>query len=370
MEPSCYDDGNMEPLALNPRMREKERALTLADYDYELPPKAIAKKPVKPRDASKMLVVNRRTGRLVDARFRDLAHYLRPSDLLVLNNTRVLKARVFGKLAEGGRAVEVLFANPLSERVWEVMLRPAKYIRKGARIDLYDGIGLRVGEQQNDGLYLIELETSSQPSISEVLKQYGHLPLPPYIKRTARSSDETDYQTVYASRMGAIAAPTAGLHFSARVFDSLDEIGIEVVELTLHVGIGTFIPIRTEDPTDHQLKGEYYEISQTGAESLNRARHEGRRIVAAGTTTTRTLEHVFGQNRKFVAGTGKTDLYIMPGYRFLAVDVLLTNFHLPRTTLLLLVSAFASRKIVLDSYRHALQEGYRFYSYGDSTLFV
>ena len=357
-------------MALNHPQKGEEQALALADYDYALPQAAIATEPVQPRDASRMLVVDRRTGRLTDAHFRELARYLRPSDLVVVNNTRVLKARLFGKLAGGRRDVEVLFANPISERTWEVMLRPGKRVREGDRIDLDDGVAFRVRERRDHGLRLVELETSERASVADVLEQYGHLPLPPYIDRPAGPSDETDYQTVYARRMGAVAAPTAGLHFSDAVFASLGEAGIEVVELTLHVGIGTFIPVRTDNPADHRPKGEHYEITHAGAEALNRARRDGRRIVAVGTTTTRTLEHVFGQNSKFVAGSGETDLYILPGYRFSGVDVLLTNFHLPRTTLLLLVSAFASRKIVLDAYSHALQEGYRFYSYGDSTLFV
>ena len=360
----------MEATALNHPQKGDAPALGLADYDYELPPGAIATEPVQPRDASRMLVVDRRTGRLTDAHFRELARYLRPSDLVVVNNTRVLRARVFGKLAGGRRDVEILFAKPISERTWEVMLRPGKRVREGDRIDLDDGVAFRVRERRDHGLRLVELETAGQASVADVLERYGHLPLPPYINRPDRPSDEIDYQTVYARRMGALAAPTAGLHFSDAVFASLDEAGIEVVELTLHVGIGTFIPVRTDDPVAHRPMGEHYEITQAGAGALNRARRDGRRIVAVGTTTTRTLEHVFGQNRKFVAGSGETDLYILPGYRFSAVDVLLTNFHLPRTTLLLLVSAFASRKIVLDAYSHALQEGYRFYSYGDSTLFV
>ena len=360
----------MEPPALNHPKKGEGPALRLADYDYALPPEAIAKQPVQPRDACRLLVVDRRTGRLRDAYFRELACYLRPSDLVVVNNTRVLKARVFGRLAGEGRDVEVLFANPVSERTWEVMLRPGKRLREGDRIDLDDGVAFRVGERRNHGLRRVDLETSGRASVADVLERYGHLPLPPYIDRPDRPSDETDYQTVYAHRMGAVAAPTAGLHFSDAVFASLDEAGIEVVELTLHVGIGTFIPVRTEDPADHRPKAEHYEITRAGAEALNRARQDGRRIVAVGTTTTRTLEHVFGQNRKFVAGSGETDLYILPGYRFSAVDVLLTNFHLPQTTLLLLVSAFASRKIVLEAYSHALQQGYRFYSYGDSTLLV
>ncbi len=367
--PSCYDGNRMGPAALNHGRKGGEPA-SLADYDYTLPPEAIAKEPVQPRDASRMLVVDRRSGRLTDAHFRELARYLCPSDLVVVNNTRVLKARVFGRIVKGGRDVEVLFANPVSERIWEVMLRPGKRVREGDRIDLDDGVAFRIGGPRDHGLRLVELETSSHAGVVGVLERYGHVPLPPYIGRPDRTADETDYQTVYADKVGAVAAPTAGLHFSDSVFASLDDVGIEVVDLTLHVGIGTFIPVRTDDPADHRLKGEHYEISLGSAEALNRARQDGRRIVAVGTTTTRTLEHVFARNGKFVAGQGETDLYILPGHRFAAVDLLLTNFHLPRTTLLLLVSAFASRKIVLDAYSHALREGYRFYSYGDCTLFA
>ena len=260
--PSCYDGARMQPTALNHPQKGDEPALGLADYDYELPPGAIATEPVQPRDASRMLVVDRRTGRLTDAHFRELARYLRPADLVVVNNTRVLRARVFGKLVAGRRDVEVLFANPISERTWEVMLRPGKRVREGDRIDLDDGVAFRVRERRDHGLRLVELETSGEASVADVLERYGHLPLPPYINRPDRPSDEIDYQTVYASRMGAIAAPTAGLHFSDTVFASLDEAGIEVVELTLHVGIGTFIPVRTDNPADHRPKGEHYEITQ------------------------------------------------------------------------------------------------------------
>lgn len=351
-------------------MNKTNSHLRLADYNYILPPGAIAQEPIQPRDAARMLVVDRRTGKLTDSRFKNLANYLRSSDVLVINNTQVMKARVFGEISGRSQNVEIFFVAPISEKVWEAMIRPGRRVHEGDRINLKNGPTLRVGKTRASGLRLIELETEAAVTVSEVLKQHGHLPLPPYIKRPVCQSDEIDYQTIYARRSGAVAAPTAGLHFTDEVFASLDKAGIEVVEITLHVGMGTFIPIRTENPLDHQMKAENYEITKGAAEKLNQAQKEGRRIVVVGTTTMRALEHSFTKNRKFVNGKAKTDLYIVPGYHFAVADVLLTNFHLPQTTLMFLVSAFASREIVLDSYQYALQQGYRFYSYGDCTLFL
>ncbi len=305
--------------------------------------------------------------------FQHLPKHLKRGDLLVLNNTRVLKARIFGVLERTGRGVEILFANPVDRHSWEAMLHPGRRVRQGDRVLLEseeNEIILEVGARQAHGLRVLSQTDISGTTIAGILEEQGHLPLPPYIDRADGPEDATDYQTVYANNAGAIAAPTAGLHFTQDVFDKLEDAGIETVELTLHVGIGTFIPVRTQDPAKHQLKAERFEISEEAAESLNAARAEGRRLVAVGTTTTRTLEYVFARHGRFVAGSGETDLYILPGYRFSAIDGLLTNFHLPRSTLLLLVSAFASRELVFDAYRHAIEHDYRFYSYGDCTLFL
>jgi S-adenosylmethionine:tRNA ribosyltransferase-isomerase len=345
-------------------------SLSLADYDYELPSNRIAETPARPRDRSRLLLVDRTRSTWTDSTFQALASHLKPGDLLVLNNTRVLKARLFGTLERSGRSVEILFADPIDRHSWQALLNPGRRVREGDRIALDNNLVIAVGARGAYGLRTLSLIDPSGPSILEILEKDGHLPLPPYMERDDRSEDETDYQTVYANRDGAIAAPTAGLHFSDAVFASLEGAGIQTAELTLHVGIGTFIPVRTNDPAEHRLKAERYEISEAAAEQLSQARAEGRRIIAVGTTTTRTLEHVFAKDDRFLAGTGETDLYILPGHRFTAVDGLLTNFHLPRSTLLLLVSAFSSRKLVFDAYSHAIDKGYRFYSYGDCTLFL
>src|SRR5262245_7192269 len=340
----------------------------ISEFDYELPPGLIAQEPVRPRDASRMMVLDRATGRWIDSEFRRLPEFLQPSDVLVLNDTRVIPARIIGKLerANGSsRDVEVFFAAPVSESAWEVLCRPGKRIRKGDRIIFADGkLDGVFGEIREHGLRLLHVGSSAD----NLLAAHGHIPLPPYVNREDRASDAVEYQTVYANVPGAVAAPTAGLHFTEWMFEALRKKGIEIVMITLHVGIGTFIPVRTEDPAQHVLKPERFHISEEAALRLNAARNEGRRIVAVGTTTTRTLEYVFGRRGRFVAVSGEADLFILPGYEFRVVDAMLTNFHLPKSTLIMLVSAFASREKILAAYHHASEQRYRFYSYGDCML--
>jgi S-adenosylmethionine:tRNA ribosyltransferase-isomerase len=344
----------------------------ISDFNFELPPELIAREPARPRDASRMLVLNRATGRLVDSMFRQLPEYLRPSDVVVLNDTRVIRARIRGKLERNGgtsREIEVLFAAPIGPDTWEVLCRPGKRVAVGDRIIFGNGdVEGEFGERREHGVRLLQLSRSSSSSLEEFLDAHGRVPLPPYLRREDQPADSVEYQTVYANRRGAIAAPTAGLHFTEAVLDKLQERGIEIVKITLHVGIGTFIPVRTDDPRRHSLKPERFEISQEAASSLNEARVSGRRIIAVGTTTTRTLEFIFQQCGSFQGTSGEADLFILPGYQFNAVDVMLTNFHLPKSTLLMMVSAFASRDSILDAYRHAVQNQYRFYSYGDCML--
>jgi S-adenosylmethionine:tRNA ribosyltransferase-isomerase len=351
-----------------------EEPILLEDFNFELPDAQIASEPARPRDASRLLVVNRSTGAWIDRTFQSLAEHLEPGDVLVVNDTRVVKARVQGLLERTGRDVEVFFADPIEGNRWGAMLRPGKRIRPGDRIVIDPAedhpIYIEVGGPLDHGLRELSLSKDSALTVPELLDAYGHIPLPPYIEREDNPSDQTDYQTVYARHDGAIAAPTAGLHFTDGIFASLKDRGIETAQVTLHVGIGTFIPVRTADARKHRLKPERFEISEESAESLNRARADGRRIIAVGTTTTRTLEYAIKKDGRFSAGTGETDLYILPGYRFEAVDGLVTNFHLPGSTLLLLVSAFAQPRSVLAAYRHAIKSGYRFYSYGDASLFI
>jgi S-adenosylmethionine:tRNA ribosyltransferase-isomerase len=342
----------------------------ISDFDYDLPPESIAREPVRPRDASRMLVVDRKTGGWIDSEFNKLPDLLNSSDVLVLNDTRVIRARVAGKLerADGStRQVEVFFAAPATESAWEVLCHPGKRIRTGDSVTFAGGALSGVfGETREHGLRLLHVDAP----VEDFIAAHGRIPLPPYIDREDTANDAIDYQTVFASVAGAVAAPTAGLHFTNEIFESLRAKGVEVVKLTLHVGIGTFIPVRTEDPTRHVLKPERFHISEDAAARLNIARGSDRRIVAVGTTTTRTLEYVVGKYGQIMAGSGEADLYILPGYQFKIVGAMLTNFHLPKSTLIMLVSAFASRDGILTAYRHAVERGYRFYSYGDCMFIV
>jgi S-adenosylmethionine:tRNA ribosyltransferase-isomerase len=344
----------------------------ISDFDYELPPELIAREPARPRDASRMMVLDRSTGQWIDSAFRRLPDFLEPSDVLVLNDTRVIRARITGRLERStgtARDIEVLFAAPAAANnaaAWEVLCRPGKRVRPGDRIVFAGGVLEGIfGESLPQGLRLLHVPPDR---LLPFLESYGHVPLPPYIERADTSSDADEYQTIYANAPGAVAAPTAGLHFTPEILNQLAARGIEIAKLTLHVGIGTFIPVRTEDPREHVLKPERFELGADAADRLNAARDAGRRVIAVGTTSTRTLEYMVQRHGRFVEASGETDLFILPGYRFQAVNGMLTNFHLPRSTLLMLVSAFASREKILNAYRHAIAERYRFYSYGDCML--
>src|SRR5215467_11879736 len=340
----------------------------ISDFDYELPPELIASEPARPRDASRMMVLDRSTGAWIDSAFRHLPDFLDPSDVLVINDTRVIRARIYGRLERAtgtARDVEVLFAAPAGTNTWEVMVRPGKRVREGDRI-IFAGGKLEgvFGAELNHGLRLLRIASH----IDQILESHGHVPLPPYIERPDSASDAVEYQTVYATVPGAVAAPTAGLHFTDEMFERLRARGIEIIKLTLHVGVGTFIPVRSDDPREHVLKPERFHLSEESAARLNGARDAGRRLIAVGTTSTRTLEFVIQKHGRFVAASGEADLFILPGYTFKAVDSVVTNFHLPRSTLIMLVSAFSSREKILNAYRHAIQSRYRFYSYGDCML--
>ena len=340
----------------------------VSDFDYELPPELIAREPARPPDASRMMVLDRSAGRGRDWEFRKLPEFLKPSDVLVLNDTRVIRARVRGTLerATGAtREVEVLFAAPAGPNAWEVMCKPGKRIHEGDRIVFAEGkLKGEFGESREHGLRLLHVDGS----VEDFLEAFGHIPLPPYIEREDTAADAVEYQTVYAKAPGAVAAPTAGLHFTDSMFERLRAAGIEIVKITLHVGIGTFIPVRTENPEEHILKPERFDITEDAASRLNEAREAGRRIIAVGTTTARTLEYTIQKHGRFAAESGEAGLFILPGHEFKAVNGLLTNFHLPRSTLLMLVAAFASREAILAAYGHAVAQRYRFYSYGDCML--
>jgi len=343
--------------------------LRLSDFDYALPPDLIAQHPVSPRDASRLLVVSRRDGRLEHRVFRDLPDYLRPGDALVLNDTRVIPARLQGRKPSGG-AVEVLLlrpaAGPGQRETWEALVRPGRRLRRGTRLT-FDGEAVgEVVASREDGVRLLAFE-ADRPVV-EVMRAIGHTPLPPYVREPLR--DPGDYQTVYAAAEGAVAAPTAGLHFTPTLLDHIRAMGVAVVTLTMHIGVGTFRPITTDDPTRHRMDAEWYGVSAEAAAAINAARSRGARIIPVGTSTARTLETVTGDDGSVRPGSGWSHLYIVPGHRFRAVDALVTNFHLPRTTLLMLVSALAGRELILRAYAEAIRTRYRFYSFGDAMLIL
>ncbi len=339
--------------------------MRIGDFTYELPPERIAQFPVDPRDASRLLVV-RPTGTFEDARFRDLPGLLEPGDLLVVNDTRVLPARLLGRKPTGGRA-EVLLLTRLGRGEWEALVRASKPVRAGVRIGVADG-GVRVLEPLGDGRHRVRIEAPE--AVESWLDRVGGMPLPPYIRREAPDArDRSWYQTLFAraDRAGSAAAPTAGLHFTPWVLEELERRGVARASVTLHVGLGTFLPVRVEDLDEHRMHREWFEVPADTARAVNRTLERGGRVVAVGTTVTRVLEHV-GRSGRVEPETGWTDLFIRPGHGFRVVSALVTNFHLPRSTLLVLVCAFGGTDRILAAYRHAVRSGYRFYSYGDAML--
>jgi len=340
----------------------------LSEFDYELPADCIAQAPAAARDASRLLLIDRARGALADHVFAELPDLLRPGDCLVVNDSRVIPARVLARDV-AGRPVEVLFVEAEGERRWRALVRPGRRCRPGAEMIVGDdGTGrLRVVGVGDDGSRVLERVDGS---IADLLERYGLPPLPPYIARHAAPApeDRDRYQTVYAKPPGSVAAPTAGLHFTEAVLERVRARGIEVHALTLHVGPATFRPIRTNVVERHRLAAERVRVPEAVARAVNQARHEGRRVVAVGTTTTRALEGAALRGGEVEPLDGPVDLYITPGHRFRVVDALLTNFHLPRSSLLVLVSAFAGRELIVKAYQHAIRSEYRFYSYGDATL--
>jgi len=340
----------------------------ISDFDYYLPPERIARTPAEPRDASRMMVLDSRGGNIVDASFRNLPDFLRPTDVLVLNDTRVIRARTRARLERRNgstREMEVFFAEPLGEHVWQVLCKPGRRIRSGDRAIFGRGEFVGIFQESTGDLHVLELE-----SAESLLKSYGQMPLPPYIGREPTPADDASYQTVFGLRPGAVAAPTAGLHFTTDVLNAVRSRGIEIATITLHVGIGTFLPVRTERPEEHILRPEVYEVSTPAATMLQTAVREQRRIVAVGTTTTRTLEFLMLRYGRIEPGSGYADIYILPGFEFRIVGALLTNFHLPRSTLLMLAAGFCGRDAILKAYEHAVAANYRFYSYGDCMLMM
>jgi S-adenosylmethionine:tRNA ribosyltransferase-isomerase len=345
----------------------------LVRFDYALPPDRIAQEPAEVRDAARLLVVDGRTGTIRDARVADLRRYLRAGDCLVLNDTRVLPARLLGRIEGTERDGEVLLLHPVgpTDEDWAALLRPARRCPVGTTIVLADGAA-RAMVTAREELGRARVRLNGTGPVESFLGAHGLPPLPPYIRRYRKPGGEdwARYQTVYAVRPGAVAAPTAGLHFTTDLLAELRGWGVELHRVTLHVGPGTFRPVRAQRVAEHRVEAERFEVSEATAAALSRARREGRRVVAVGTTTVRALETVARPDGGVAPGAGWTDLTIVPGHAFRAVDALLTNFHLPRSSLLLLVSAFSGRERVLDAYAHAVAAGYRFYSYGDAMLIL
>jgi S-adenosylmethionine:tRNA ribosyltransferase-isomerase len=357
--------------------------MKLSDFDYVLPAGQIAQRPLESRDASRILLVDRAAASDEDHMFRDFPGLLRGNELIVVNNARVIPARLLGRRRrrpDGGDAVErsagsgeieVLLSRQLDATTWEALVRPGRKMHVGQRVQFGGGdLEAEVVAHGDHGQRTLRFTARGNVAVTEQLDRLGHVPLPPYIERADETADRERYQTIFARRSGAIAAPTAGLHFTAEILEQIRARGVEICELTLHVGLGTFQPIRGETLEGHIMHGEEYEISPETCELIGRAKREGRRIVAIGTTTVRALEDAalraqHGGDGIVADGKAEAHLFITPGFRFQVVDALLTNFHLPRSTLLALVCAFAGRERMLAAYRHAVETGYRFYSYGD-----
>lgn len=336
-----------------------------SDFYYDLPKELIAQDPLEDRSSSRLLVLNRKTGEREHRVFRELVDYLHPGDCLVVNNTRVIPARLLGVKEETGAGIEVLLLRRCEGNVWETLVKPGKKARPGARISFGDGLlageVLEVVEEGNR-----RIRFTYEGIFEEILDKLGQMPLPPYI--THQLKDKNRYQTVYARHEGSAAAPTAGLHFTPELLKTIEEKGVKLAHVTLHVGLGTFRPVKVEDVKEHHMHTEFYQIEEEQARLINETRAAGGRVICVGTTSCRTLESAADENGILHAGSGWTDIFIYPGYRFKLMDALITNFHLPESTLLMLVSAFAGREHVMEAYEEAVEERYRFFSFGDAML--
>ncbi len=334
-----------------------------SDFYYELPPELIAQSPATPRDSSRLLVYDRKTGAVEHRIFRDICDYLRAGDVLVVNNTKVLPARLYAHTKNGG-AVEILLLKRLDLERWEVLVKPGRKCRVGTVLKVSDELSLTVEDITESGERIVRFIYSGV--FEDILERVGNMPLPPYIKE--KLADKNRYQTVYAKYDGSAAAPTAGLHFTPELLQKIKGMGVEVAEVLLHVGLGTFRPVKEDIITDHKMHSEYFEVSRAAADIINSAKSEGRRIIAVGTTSVRTLESATDENGIVVPQKGNTQIFIYPPYKFKCVDALITNFHLPESTLIMLVAAFTGREEILRIYETAVGERYRFFSFGDAML--
>jgi len=338
-------------------------------FNYDLPEELIAQYPLPERDESRLMVLSRDTGKIQHIKFSRLPEFLSPGDLMVLNNTKVIPARLIGRKERTGGKVEILLLSPKGEGLWEAMVKRSSRMNPGTKVSFGDGrlVAKILGNAESQGR-LVQFEHNGD--LRGLLEEFGRPPLPPYIKREAEDSDKERYQTVYAKNDGAVAAPTAGLHFTEALFHKMEAKGIRKVELTLHVGLGTFLPVRTENVEEHDLHQENFEITAEAARQINETKASGGRVVAVGTTAVRSLESSADANGHVLPRSGSTGIFIYPGYEFRVVDALVTNFHLPMSTLLMLVSAFAGRQFIMEAYGEAVKERYRFYSYGDAMLIL
>lgn len=333
------------------------------DFDYYLPENLIAQTPINKRDESKLMVLNKETGTIEHRHFADIIDYLTPNDVLVLNDTKVMPARLIGQKEDTNGHIELLLLKNTKNNIYECLCKPAKRVKVGTIVTFGDGIlKAKCIEVKEEGIR--EFEFLYDGIFYEILDKLGEMPLPPYIHKKLK--DKNRYQTVYAKNIGSAAAPTAGLHFTQELLEKLKNKGITICYVTLHVGLGTFRPVNVEDITTHKMHSEYYTINEETAKILNQAKKEGKNIVSVGTTTTRVLETVMNQYQTFKACSGYTSIFIYPGYQFKAVDSLITNFHLPKSTLIMLVSAFCSKEIIMNAYSEAIKNSYRFFSFGDS----
>ena len=341
--------------------------LKTSDFYFDLPQELIAQDPLADRSASRLLVLHRETGAVEHHTFKEITQFLRPGDCLVLNNTKVLPARLLGTKEDTGAAIEVLLLKRKEADVWETLVKPGKKMKPGARLTFGDGsLRAEVLDVVEEGNRLIRF--FYEGIFEEVLDRLGEMPLPPYI--THKLEDKNRYQTVYAKYEGSAAAPTAGLHFTEALLQEIKKMGVETAFVTLHVGLGTFRPVKVEDLSEHHMHSEYYEVTEETAETINHTKEKGGRVICVGTTSCRTIESAAGEDGRVIAGCGNTEIFIYPGYRFKVLDCLITNFHLPESTLVMLVSALAGREQVLAAYQEAIQERYRFFSFGDAMLII
>ena len=342
--------------------------MNVADFDYELPEELIAQKPCDRRDGSRLLVVDRKTGTIKHEHFYDIEKYLRPDDCLVLNDSKVIPARLFGTKDITGAKIEFLLTKRIDGDIWETMVRPGKRLKPGDKVIFEDDFTAEILENGEDGTRIVRFDYEG--IFMQRLEQIGAMPLPPYIERAAQTEDKERYQTVYAHEEGSVAAPTAGLHFTNELLEKIRAKGTRLAYITLHVGIGTFRPVKADRVEDHKMHFEEYEISRQAADTINDTKKAGGRIISVGTTSTRTCESAADENGFVKAGSGSTDIFIYPGYEFKVIDSLITNFHLPKSTLMMLISALYDREKILKIYEEAVRERYRFFSYGDAMLII